>query len=171
MTTLCRLLTVAAILLHSIFGCGLHGVCACDSHQHGESHCVADTADSSRCDHDDHACHRHDTDGHDTDGHEDQRMDPQGDASSWVADGCDHCDQHPFDRDESPCCSAVQCSFIVANDVEFAFDVGPALFVLDDIDRVLSQSLRWAGQVEDGSVRSRYDDSLSRCALHCSWQI
>lgn len=167
MTTLCRLLTAAAILLHSIFGCGLHRVCACSSHQHGEVQCAAETADSSQCDHNDHACHRHDADGDEDQGMDDQ----QSGVTGWVADGCDGCEEHPFDRDDSPCCSAVQCSFIVVNDVEFALDVGPATFVVDDIDRTLSQSLRSAGQVDGGSVRSRYDDSLSRCALHCSWQI
>ncbi|QDV85743.1 hypothetical protein TBK1r_47590 [Stieleria magnilauensis] len=167
MTTACKLLTVAAMLLHSIFGCSLHHACACESHGHGAHQHVAEVEDVNACDHD-HASHHHDDGCHDD--HQDAD-DGQDAAESLVRIGCDCCEKTPCEHGDSPCCSVVQCSFIPVSDVEFSLDVGPVLFVLVDIDSSFKESLRARKLVDIGTFHSGVDDPLSRCALHCSWQI
>jgi hypothetical protein len=88
-----------------------------------------------------------------------------------MSDGCDCCEKAPCDHGDSPCCSAVQCSFILANDVDFIVDDGPVLFVHVHDDSALFESSRAKFPADLGRLRSGFDDSLSRCALHCSWQI
>ena len=177
MNATCRIVTIAAMLLHSIFGCSLHHACACDSHVHGEHPHVTDVAAADSCD-DDHDCH-HEHSGHDEDvchnehacddGHADD--DHQIASESLVSNGCDCCEKDPCEHGDSPCCSPVQCSFIIVSDVEFSIDIGPALFVVVDTDPLLAK-LPCARSVADGGgLTSGIDDSLSRCALHCSWQI
>lgn len=151
MTTACKLLTVAAMLLHSIFGCSLHHAGACELHQH-----FAEADDVSLCHHD-HACHD-----------EHQLVDDEIGTHASVSDCCR---KTPCEKGDSPCCSAVQCSFIPASNVEFSLHVGPALFVLVDIDTTFMESLRARRLADVGRYSSGIDDSPSRCALHCSWQI
>ena len=167
MTNACKILTVAVMLLHSIFGCSLHHACACESHEHGEHQHVAVAEDANACDHD-HASHHHDHGCHDDHQHAD---DGQEVAESLVRTGCYCCEKTPCEHGDSPCCTAVQCSYIPASDVEFSLDLGPVLFVLADINSPFMESLRARNLVDVDRFRSGSDDSLSRCALHCSWQI
>jgi hypothetical protein len=160
-------MTVAAMLLHSIFGCSLHHACACETHEHGEHQHVAEVEDGGTCDHD-HGCHHHD---HACDDEQQKAGDDQITAAAWVSNGCDCCEQTPCEHGDSPCCTELQCSFILASDVEFSLDVGPALFVLVNIDPSWMESLRARNLADVGRLHSGFDDSLSRCALHCSWQI
>lgn len=166
-TTACKLLTVVAMLLHSIFGCSLHHACACESHEHGVHQRLAEGDDASSCHHD-HAGHHHDH------GCRDEPSNPvteQIATAFCLSNGCDDCDTTPCKRGDSPCCSDVQCSFILASDVEFSLDLGPVLFVLVDMDPSFMESLRAKNLACFGRFDSGVEDSLSRCALHCSWQI
>ncbi len=138
MNTTFKLITVAAMLLHSIFGCSLHHACACESHEHGKHQHAADVEDPVACDHD-HAWHHHD------DACDDDPQDADDDqvtTKTWVSNGCDCCEEDPCEHGGAPCCSEVLCSFIVANDVEFLLDVGPAQFVLVNVDSSVVTSLR-----------------------------
>ena len=45
------------------------------------------------------------------------------------------------------------------------------LFVVVGIDSSFMESLRARNLADVGRLQSGIDDSLSRCALHCSWQI
>ncbi len=169
MNTLCKFLTVAAILLHSIFGCGLHRVCACESHEHGESHCLTDISVSGPCDHQEHGCHHEDDAVADV---VERAMElPPRDSAVLVGDGCGCGGQGPFEHRDEPCCSDVQCSFIAANDAAYAIEIGPPLFVLQNVDRSLSMSPGLRGRADEDRVRARFDGSADRCAVHCSWQI
>src|SRR6056297_3572321 len=64
-SAVCRLTTVAALLLHLIFGCSLHHADACGHHDHDGCQHTCSAADSPSV-HDDHACghdHEHDCSG------------------------------------------------------------------------------------------------------------
>ena len=167
MNTSYKLITVAAMLLHSIFGCSLHHACACESHAHGEPPQAAEVAQADSCEHDHDSHHGETSCGHD----HDEECDDTASSQGLISNGCDCCENTPGEHDDSPCCSEVQCSFILANDNDFSLDVGPVLFVLvnDDFSRIESTSL--SSRADGGRLRSGCDDSLSRCALHCSWQI
>ena len=136
MNTTCRLVTVAAMLLHSMFGCSLHHACACGSHVHGEH---SQVAAAEPCD-DDHDCH-HEHDSHDENAcHNDHADEDQFPSESFVTSRCDCCEKVPCEDGDSPCCSPVQCSFILACDVEFSIDVGLTLFIVDDTGPSLKTS-------------------------------
>jgi len=183
--TACKLLTVAAMLLHSIFGCSLHHACACESHPHGQQQHVAAIEDANACNHADHqhfaevecagSCKHHDHANHDQNDtcHGDHRHadDAKTTAKSQLGNGCQCCQETPCENGDSPCCSAVQCSFIIASDVEFTLDVGPILFVLGDDDPSCMESLRARSLVDIGRLLAGHNGSLSMCSLHCSWQI
>ncbi|MDV6030764.1 MAG: hypothetical protein F9B45_11840 [Phycisphaera sp. RhM] len=157
-----RLFTVAAMLLHSIFGCTLHHACADAKHVHGADQQIEQTE----------SCDGHDCHGHaGTDRAVIDRL-----QISMVA-SCDdvfhsaHGRQTPCPLDGTPCCSVVQCSFIGPSGSTFSVDVAQVIFAAADTDASTARSSR-SRLFVDG-VRSRVfsDDSLSRCALHCSWQI
>lgn len=171
MNTTCRLITVAVMLLHSIFGYNLHHACACELHTHGAYQHVAGAEPTESCQHDyDHerrhgespCCHDHEEDGEHGD-------DIRPNAS--VSNGCNCCQKAPCERSDAPCCSEVQCSFILGNDIEFSLDAGPFLFVVVDDESALWESSRAKIVGDPGRLSSGVDDSLSRCALHCSWQL
>jgi hypothetical protein len=77
----------------------------------------------------------------------------------------------PCERGGSPCCSAVQCSFVLASDVKFSRDIGPVLFVLRDTDGFLRESQRAGRLGQNSRGHGAFDDPLFRCALLCRWQI
>ncbi len=166
MITTCKLLTVAAMLLHSIFGCSLHHACACGPHEHVEHRQVAEMEDAGSCEHD-HDGHHHRDACHD----EHQCADNEPLLDSWLSRACDSCEGTPIEQSDKPCCSDVQCSFILASDVEFSVDKGPTLGAIADF-AVSFAGLHGARKLAHiGRVPTGVDDSLSRCALHCSWQI
>ncbi|MCS7471169.1 hypothetical protein NZK35_31310 [Stieleria sp. ICT_E10.1] len=160
-----RLFTVAAMLLHSIFGCGFHHSCADAKHVHQAHRQVEPTA---LCDA--HHCHGHADTDRDVIDH--QRAAVEMVAASFD-DGCQQtpCPGTPCPHGETPCCSVVQCSFIGSSGFTFSVDVGQVGFAAADTDASLARSSR--GRLSVDGVRSGIapDDSLSRCALHCSWQI
>ncbi len=159
MTSLCRLATVAAMLLHSLLGCSLHHACACDSYMQGEHQRVED---AGTCDDHGHSCH------HDGGCDRDHR---EAGAGSWVIIGCECCENTPCGHDDSPCCSEVHCSFIASSSVQFSLDIGPELLALSEFKQSLAALPRGERFVYDVRHCFGFDDSLSRCALHCSWQI
>lgn len=157
-------MTVAAMLLHSILGCSLHHACACEAHEHGEQQPVQEVG---ACGHD-HGGHHHD---HACDDANQAAGDDEIVSEAWVSIGCDCCEKAPCEGGDSPCCSEVQCSFILTSDVEFSPDFGPALLVLVDDDPSFIDAIRTRRIFDVGRLHSGVDGSPSRCALHCSWQI
>ncbi|QDV44637.1 hypothetical protein Enr13x_45050 [Stieleria neptunia] len=169
MNATCRLFTVAAMLLHSIFGCTLHHACA-DAKQahakqvHGEHQPVEQTG----------ACGGHDCHGHASSDHDaiDRHLKPFG---TWLVSFNDcrqtPCRNTPCRHSDTPCCSVVQCSFIVSSGFAFSADIGQVQFAAAETDGALARSSR--SRLYDHSARNSValDGSLSRCALHCSWQI
>ena len=163
-TTTCNLITVAALLLHSIFGCSLDHACVCESHVHGEHQHAQNAAGTGACEHD-HSGH------HDETPCDDNQKDEIASPETMITSGCDCCQKGPCDDGDSPCCSEVQCSFITANDVALSLVGGPALLGLADVDRSRLNSRYTRCRAEMDRRCVGLDNSLARCALHCSWQI
>lgn len=157
-TTSCKILTVAAMLLHSIFGCGLDHLCACESHEHVE---IQDIAPATSCGHDHSVQHRKPVCS-------DQQLDAD---LVLTANGCGCCERGPCERGDSPCCSVIQCSFIPTNDVELPLDFAVALFAAPASATFFIESRHASTFADSGGVQSGFVDSLSRCSMHCSWQI
>lgn len=158
------------MLLHSIFGCSRHHACGCDSHVHGEHPIVAPVAATDTCD-DEHHCHHEHAHHAEQDSHGDHSDGCPDDSLDYLSTACDCCERSPCEHGDSPCCSPVQCSFILVGDVEFSIDVGPALFSVVNPRPVTATSLSARNVAVGAGIRSGLADSLSRCALHCSWQI
>ncbi len=166
MNATCRLLTIAAMLLHSIFGCHLHHACACQSHTHAEhSAGFAPVLAAVSCVH---GCQHHSPASF---------ADPVtrlgGSASGDQGNDGSACDgnvptQH---HHESPCCSVVQCSYISTAGLLRNFDFGTGLIVFFDVE--LSESRSSGKTVALGRLgrHARISASLAQCALHCSWQV
>jgi hypothetical protein len=157
-TASCKILTVAAMLLHSIFGCGLHHHCACESDGHVE---IQNVAQVSSCGHD-----------HSVQDKKPVCGDQQRDADqALTANGCGCCESSPCEHGDSPCCSVVQCSFIPTNDVELPLDFAVAIFVAPSSAILFIESQRASIFADSGGVQSGFVASLSLCSMHCSWQI
>ena len=167
MNIACKLITVAAMLVHSIFGCSLHHACACESRAYGEYQHATGVEPVDSCQHDHDRHHGETPCGHDHEEKGKESVTP----NAIMSDGCECCERAPCEHDDSPCCSEVLCSFIVANDIEFSLDAGTVLFVLIGDDSALVESSRAKFLANFCRLRSGFDDSPSRCALHCSWQI
>ncbi|PAY15869.1 hypothetical protein CKO51_29710 [Rhodopirellula sp. SM50] len=88
-------------------------------------------------------------------------------------DGCQQtsCPQTPCPHDQTPCCSVVQCSFIVSSGFTFSVDIAQVVFAAADTDASSARSSCVRLYVDGVRTGIAPDDSLSRCALHCSWQI
>jgi hypothetical protein len=142
-------MTVAAILLHSIFGCQLHHACAshCDQQQVSTVLPAQQTND----------CHQHEHVG----------ACSHTPAEADLAKSC--CASIPCDQGGTPCCSEIQCSFILSNGVVFYVNVSLIHVLPLDIDAALASS-EYAKFSNAGPVGGALDSGY-RCALHSSWQI
>lgn len=181
MFTVCRLTTVVALLLHSIFGCGLHHACGCDSHAHvggeiifavGEAPSVhADLATNHDCGH---CHHHHGSQSHWSDRDQDSSTDQtqaNASADSALIASCLCCEPGPWDSTDPGCHSELGCSFVHTNHDAFTFDAPLVAFVVYRQDSKMNyfSSFATQGQHRWGSVI--HHDSLSHCASLCTWQI
>jgi hypothetical protein len=172
----CKFMTIAAMLAHSFFGCSLHHAGACGSHDHGDHFSVESHPGAGCCDelgscgesgHDDHvsqdrkACSDEDA----------PRDGSQIGLVVTIASDCGCCEHSPCDHDESPCCSPVQCSFMVSGDFELMVDVSALFYGIVDGGFSATEPLIARRGHALTNLRSGLDGPLSRCALHCSWQI
>ncbi len=157
----CKIMTAAALLLHSIFGCGLHHASACGMHEHGphESACAAEHHDSC------------------PDGEQDHDEGEHGHAAGLVAHhvpqiapAC-HCEHVPCEGNHGSCHSEVECSFVPPSAPEFSLDSGLVVFVVFRDAHV--PSLDDSGTWDNSSrrVSAGCCSSPARCALLCTWQI
>lgn len=167
MLNACKIMTAAALLLHSIFGCSLHHACACESHAHGKRQLADAWIESTMPDHGD-LGPQHDSSCCDC--HHETSHDQLGSEASLTA-GCD-CRQDSGRSDgDSPCCSEIQCSFTLASSSECSLDVRLVLLNVVDVDSFLAHSPRAIRPSPSGRLGVGFDCALTLCALHCSWQI
>lgn len=165
-SVVCRLTTVAALLLHLIFGCSLHHAAACGHHDHDGCQHTCSAADSPSV-HDDHVCghdHEHDCSG------EEETVDSIHNAIELAAPCC-ACESQPCDGNHPGCHGVVECSFVPSRDVVFIIDAPLVAFVTYEHDPMIgfisSLSTR---RLQQRSPRVA-TDSLSHCASLCTWII
>jgi len=164
-SVVCRFTTVAALLLHLIFGCSLHHAGACGHHDHdGCPHtCVSD----SLAVHDEQDC------GHDH-GHgcptEEDTVEPSVQLSQLVAPCCD-CETQPCNGNHPGFHGEVECSFVPSSDIVFVINAPLIAFVIYEHDPMLSDANSLASRGLPGRSAIGAQDSLSHCAFLCTWII
>ena len=163
-SAVCRLTTVAALLLHLIFGCSLHHAAACGSHGHGGCDHARVSTDLPSVQ-SDHCCsHDHDCSG------EDETVEAYDNVSQLVAPCC-ACESQPCDGNHPGCHGEVECSFVPSSDVVFIIDAPVVAFVCYEHDPMMSfVSSLAARRLQQRSVNVA-TDSLSHCASLCTWII
>ncbi len=161
-SAVCRLTTIAALLLHLIFGCSLHHVAACGSHGHdGCQHtCLTDNLPSVQPD-DCCGC------GH---GRSGEAVGPIGKVNQVVAPCC-ACEPQPCDGNHPGCHGEVECSFVPSSDVVFNIDAPLVAFVSYEHDPMMN----FVSSLTTRRLQQRsaivVSDSLSHCASLCTWII
>lgn len=168
MATFCKFVTVAALLLHSLFGCGLHHATGCDGHQHASQHRTPPADRAGSC------CHDHDRDeaGFARQQCEAEsrplacggRVRPSAQPSSCEGDA-------PAGGDHDGCHSEIECSFLPSPQVVFASTATPLPALLADAN---SRGSRYATALRrTGQPLERFSchGSLARCAFLCTWRI
>lgn len=175
----CRIVTLAAVLLHSLFGCALHHGAACRSHSHADDgseagqvggfHRFGDCGNPHV-----HGSHRHDgSDGH---------RESTGSDAPDVADGvepataslsavCLACPVAPCSGRSTGCHSEASCSFLRSSGfgAEWSEPLVVVAFELP-VPRVGTTF----GRVNQASCLSsdfRSRGSLISCATLCTWLI
>ena len=168
MLAVCRITTIVAMLLHSIFGCSLHHAAACDSHHHGcHSRVSAEHLSSGAAEHD---CCSADGIAHgECCGGADEGEISQGELT--LSPFCPGCPSGPCDGQSPGCHSIGKCSFVPSSPVVFACDVAVVGFLTVDLDPhvACSRMLAWRSD-----QRQRFPgvvDPLTRCASLCVWRI
>jgi hypothetical protein len=193
--TACKLITAVALLIHSVFGCGLHHASACGMHEH-ESHEVCSSEHESHehglheheshehglHEHEslEHACHvsheaccthedrgrHHDHGADDKCGHEEAPELVASYANSLAPACC--CQHGPCEDNRGGCHSEVGCSFVPPSGPEFSPDAGLVTFVV--FRDVHAQALH-SSVLSGVGMTSDAHHAHSLCALLCSWQI
>lgn len=183
------ILTAAALLMHSLFGCGIHDACGCPSSLQGEKLChpaesCCPAAVQSQAVHQD-SCHQ---DHFHTDGMGDQ-CEADGGAkagdpavshranlpqdSATVAGHFHTTVLAHFPTPESPrsgCCS-LACSFLQSSDIVFSFDSPMVGFVSNDLVGGTLKDRCGAGGLNLETLARRGQDSNDHCILLCTWQL
>ncbi len=171
MLVVCRITTIVAMLLHSLFGCSLHHAASCDSHAHGLCDHVCDADGHPSVQHENDCCHEH--------GGHDDGVGPDGSCTgeliasseASVAPVCPGCESSPCDGNSPGCHSAGSCSFVPCSDVAFVCDAVFVGFISYDLDPSMSRVRTFAWQQERQRQFYGVEDSLSRCASLCTWLI
>lgn len=169
-----RILTAAALLLHSIFGCGVHDVCGCQPNWQGRS-----ALDSSHqcCDphverpdvhhNHDHSELIHDGETMDDCGHFVQTDHEVGSLHALC--GC--CQRSPH-HDHSPLSSCdISCSFVQSSSVVVAADPPLVEYLMPQDIVVLGQRVEAVAFGPRYWISVRGGDSMSHCAALCSWRL
>ncbi len=164
MPSLYKIVAIIALMLHSTLGCGLHHASACRTRSaeldgraaanHGPSGCCGE-ADAEHSVEDDGCC------GNDAECPEQEPV-----SMSDALCGCDH--SLPCEDRDGGCHSEVECSFLPTSPCSFSADAVPIAFV----SVVQTSHLNGLVTPEVGVItNSACGNSLSRCALLCTWQI
>jgi len=160
-----RLITVVVMLLHSFFGCSLHDAYSCESHSAGEHACTNDArlaVDAGRggcCSHND-GC-RSDASQNEFSAMETARL---------VA-SCQGCQSSPCDGSTPGCHSEVGCSFVPASAVVIDRSLLFFEFVAYEQDSGIARVRAAAWQQGRQKDAKNIQNSLSRCAVLCTWLI
>lgn len=167
MLVACRITTLVALLLHSIFGCSLHHAAMCDSQTHGQTLHSCKSGDNPSVQDKSDCCHNHD--GHDH-GNGAGNSDSGAVAGSEIVPVCPGCEPGPCDGNLPGCHSTGACSFVPSSNVVFECDAILVGFILQDFVPSMARCRALARWQNYGQQFS-YGDSLSRCAFLCTWRI
>ena len=167
-SAVCRLTTVAALMLHLIFGCSLHHSAACERHDHDRCRHTCESAPLSM--HGNHACiHDHH--------HSGRGKTPEGnaieadDSVRQLASPCCVCESQPCDGNHPGFHGEVECSFVPSSDDVFIIDAPFVAYVTYEHDPMMTFVSSMAKRrLHQRSARLSMD-SLSHCASLCTWII
>lgn len=172
MSAVCRLTTVAALLMHLFFGCSLHHAAACGHHDHdGRQHAcsavVATSIDDSATVRDDHVCdHDHD---HGCSGEQETAASIDKVVESTPA--CCARESQPCDGNHPGCHGVVECSFVPSSDIVFSVDRPLVALLSYQRDPMMNVACSLStSRLHPRSVRLA-TNSLSHCASLCTWII
>jgi hypothetical protein len=158
-SSVCKIIAIVALMLHSTFGCSLHHAGACCTHS-------ADTARN----HDSDGCCGHEVAVESQKDHKGCGHDHNNDTSVFLDEPLCCCDHAPCEERDGGCHSEVECSFLPSSPCSFSLAVAPAAF--ESVSP--GQTLRLNGLTPLAiaeHVMLPTSTSLSRCALLCTWQI
>lgn len=159
MYSVCQFITVAALTLHSLFGCSLHHACAGCTHAHRN---LAESQHTI-----DHGC------SHDS---PNERREASGkherseQAPSLLATDLP-CQHAPSEHGDEGCHSEIECSFLPASPIDFGVGEVPVAYFEGPSAQ---PDLLLAGLFSPGHRKKPAGfcwDPPSLCALHCTWQI
>ena len=166
MLIVCRFTTVAALLLHLIFGCSLHHATGCERHGHdGFQHTCTSEPLTVHGDHD--HDHHHSDEGETSEGNAIE----VGDSESQLASPCCVCESLPCDGDHPGCHGEVECSFVPSSDVVFIIDAPFVAYVTYDLDSMMCLASSMAKRESFQRSARLVTNSLSHCASLCTWII
>ena len=166
MPVVCRFTTVAALLLHLIFGCSLHHAAACGHHDHDGYRYTCSAADCSSV-HDESSCgdgHEHNHSG------DEETVEPSDNAGQMVAARC-ACESQPCDGNHPGCHGRFECSFVPSSDVVFIIDIPMVSFLTYEHDPMMNFISSMSTRRLHQRLTSVATDSLSHCASLCTWII
>jgi hypothetical protein len=164
-SVICRFTTVAALLLHLIFGCSLHHVGVCGVHDHAGRDQSCSTSQlfglqpERGCD-----CDRVEgRSGSKSTAEIPSRVDQ-------LTAACCACESQPCDGNHPGCHGEVECSFVPSTSVAFIIHAASIVFVTFEHDPMMKHAISLSH-----SWRERFvigvQDSPSRCASLCTWLI
>ena len=163
----CKIVTAAALLLHSMFGCSLHHASACC--MHGESNrSVASATEQDVCE--SHSHHHHDHDAHCHDAVDDCSEPHRADSGTLVAEEC-CCEHEPCEGNHGECHSEVECSFVPPSGPEFSIDYRPIGYAtLGDLGQRQFLASFSTRNLRHGRLPDIHS-APEMCALFCTWQL
>lgn len=165
MLIVCRITTIVAMLLHSMFGCSLHHGHSCNSHAAS----LCDVADHPSVQHENDCCHSHSTPDYSGRGQGSCISEVIASSEAIFATECPGRDSEPCDGGLPGCHSTGTCSFVPSSDVIFVCDAVLIGFISYDLDSSMARArtFGWQQQCQFSGIK----DSLSRCASLCTWLI
>lgn len=171
MFAVCRITTVVAMLLHSLFGCSLHHAVSCDSHAHGLCNNAGSAGDHVTFDAKNDCCDSHFGHDHGCEADDSCAGEVGSGSELNVAHSCLGCQSGPCDGNSPGCHSDASCSFVPASGVVFHCDATSVGSISYDIDLSAVRVRAFAWQYDRQRPFSGAESSLSRCASLCTWRI
>ena len=169
----CRLLTICALLVHSIFGCGSHQACTCAGHDHvAASAQLSQTSEHAGHQHAHHHRHGAANRSHHDHAHGGTQVADHDESVTHFVAGCACCESASGDG-EPPHCPRDAVARGASPDVRSVDTDQPSLPLVRLFDRPLSSqdflNARLVAARCHGDLTA--SGTASRCALLCVWRI
>jgi hypothetical protein len=185
-TLACRLIAVACLLLHSLFGCALHHACAAGESKYQasthplSSHChvpqqVRQAEAHGHCSPQPHACDEQEArwgQEHDPSSSRSQPCREIADGEGLLRSGCSGCENLPCDGNES-CHHSTACHYVSSGSTVTESPSVNVLWTELLIDRyeVRFESMRRDRQCANRNPASLFSGPPARCAALCTWVL